>query len=153
MRYSARYLAVGLVAAVQLLFLLDYVLLMKGSVYSAGDSAEMSKHQLPSLPPNRATRYVLLTTQRSGSSWMCDMLNKQPGITCGQSGKKELMINWSYINNSCKKIWASGTTCEEKPNSTFQDWEDQFKREMDSACDNGESICGFKVRVVDPSGT
>jgi len=33
-----------------------------------------------------ARRYILLTTQRSGSSWFCSLLSQQKGIICG--GKK-----------------------------------------------------------------
>jgi LPS sulfotransferase NodH len=51
--------------------------------------------------------YLLLTTQRSGSTWACQLLNSQPGINCGLQGVplgdgnsgtiSETMIQYSFM--------------------------------------------------------
>lgn len=50
-----------------------------------------------------------MSTQRSGSTWVCDLLNKQDGIACGgkMSNKmnkriSELLINYSYMTKKGK---------------------------------------------------
>jgi len=55
----------------------------------------------------RAGRYLLFTTQRSGSTWFCDVLARQPGVQCGvergpggqgqPSRVSEMMIKYSYM--------------------------------------------------------
>jgi len=61
-------------------------------------------------PSFGTTRYLLLTTQRSGSTWFCSVLNRQPGIACGADKRPnpskssriedhvvEMMINYSFM--------------------------------------------------------
>ena len=54
----------------------------------------------------RAGRFLLFTTQRSGSTWFCDVLARQPGVQCGVEGGggqgqpsriSEMMIKYSYM--------------------------------------------------------
>ena len=58
----------------------------------------------------RAGRYLLFTTQRSGSTWFCDVLARQPGVQCGvevpgdgklgqPSRVSEMMIKYSYMKS------------------------------------------------------
>ena len=56
----------------------------------------------------RAGRYLLFTTQRSGSTWFCDVLARQPGVECGVEGpgelghpsrESELMIKYSHMKH------------------------------------------------------
>ena len=56
----------------------------------------------------RAGRFLLFTTQRSGSTWFCDVLARQPGVQCGVEGGggqgqpsriSEMMIKYSYMKN------------------------------------------------------
>ena len=61
---------------------------------------------------SNATRFLLFTTQRSGSTWFCDILNRQNGMKCGVANPKrneqysnnpsrisEMMIRYSYMKN------------------------------------------------------
>lgn len=62
--------------------------------------------------PAHAAKYLLLTTQRSGSTWFCDVLHRQPGIECGvtkvtnqaREGNptriSEMMIHYSFMKHS-----------------------------------------------------
>ena len=45
------------------------------------------------------SKYLLFTTQRSGSSWFCEVLSHQAGISCGIHPTKnsEMLIHYSYI--------------------------------------------------------
>ena len=56
----------------------------------------------------RAGRYLLFTTQRSGSTWFCELLERQPGVQCGVEGHggqgqpsriSEMMIKYSYMKS------------------------------------------------------
>lgn len=76
-------------------------------------------------------KFLLLTTQRSGSTWTCDLLNAQDGITCGGPGKgkgkqtSEMLIElsfqdhnlltWSEMNS--KLNMAFDQTCEQYPST------------------------------------
>ena len=63
----------------------------------------------------RAGRFLLFTTQRSGSTWFCDVLARQPGVQCGVADRlaeqhveklgagpaweSEMMIKYSHMKN------------------------------------------------------
>ena len=58
----------------------------------------------------RAGRYLLFTTQRSGSTWFCELLERQPGVQCGvdkegngrqgqPSRLSEMMIKYSHMQS------------------------------------------------------
>jgi len=72
----------------------------------------------------------LLSTQRSGSTWVCDLLNHQEGITCGGESSRqdsksgELLLNfgkdridteikWSEYEGALER--AFGITCKLDP--------------------------------------
>jgi len=52
-------------------------------------------------------KYILLTTQRSGSTWVCQLLDIQRGITCGVKGLSEMLIGYSGIlkNKTIDLAW------------------------------------------------
>ena len=58
--------------------------------------------------PHRRLGDLLFTTQRSGSTWFCDVLARQPGVECGVEGpgelghpsrESELMIKYSHMKH------------------------------------------------------
>jgi len=56
--------------------------------------------------PSHEAKYILFTTQRSGSTWLCDVLRRQPGIECGISTAhnhiqhiSEMMMHYSFMKN------------------------------------------------------
>ena len=59
--------------------------------------------------PSYEAKYILFTTQRSGSTWLCDVLHRQPGIECGIStahnhsgypwSVAEMMMQYSFMKN------------------------------------------------------
>jgi len=67
----------------------------------------------------RAGKYLLFTTQRSGSTWFCDVLDRQPGVQCGVPKEKvnhlrpsklsEMMIKYSYMNHRVVEGYTSST--------------------------------------------
>lgn len=82
-------------------------------------------------------KYILLSTQRSGSTWTCDLLQQQDGISCGgrsaTMGTKvsELLIKYSF-EKSADAIWLT------------------YKKDLDSAfaeaCQyNPAGSIGFKL--------
>ena len=59
---------------------------------------------------SRAGRYLLFTTQRSGSTWFCDVLSRQPGVECGVPRRDihnlaEMMIHYSYCRPCANVTW------------------------------------------------
>jgi len=46
---------------------------------------QSGNHEVSHSNPHAATcgRYILFTSQRSGSTWTCQVLNSQLGLTCG----------------------------------------------------------------------
>ena len=66
-------------------------------------------------------KYILLTTQRSGSTWTCTLLDAQSGITSGinmrgqrqtepmiaYTNKKEGVVTWSDYENDLSKAMLS----------------------------------------------
>jgi len=83
-------------------------------------------------------RYILLTTQRSGSTWFCDILNHQEDIACGgcpnikkKGYESELMLKYSFADT---------------PNVKFSDYVTDLERAFDEACCKGSALSiGFKL--------
>jgi len=95
--------------------------------------------------PNKAqcAKYILLTTQRSGSTWTCSVLRSQPHVECGALIEKtglyrsELMIQYSY------------QTKDGYAGATWEQWQRHamlaFNRSIPvGGCKAGTSI-GFKL--------
>jgi len=69
---------------------------IKSTCYLAGKSLHKNK------PCQK--KYILLTTQRSGSTWTCELLDQQNGLACGVprakvQNKAELLIKYSFKTN------------------------------------------------------
>jgi len=83
--------------ALQVLSTIGYTQLPNYSRYSS--------HGIFAEPDHfRLQKYILFTTQRSGSTWVCQLLNLQPSITCGIEGRSELMISYSRRIEENKNI-------------------------------------------------
>ena len=83
-------------------------------------------------------KYILLSTQRSGSTWGCSLLDLQEGITCGAPPITKFGTKTSEL------LWHYGP----KKHDELQ-WED-YKRSFDASfakiCDTVPSTAiGFKV--------
>ena len=81
---------------------------MRASLLAAGALLACAGHA-------RAGRFLLFTTQRSGSTWFCDVLARQPGVQCGVADRlaeqhveklgagpaweSEMMIKYSHMKN------------------------------------------------------
>jgi len=59
-------------------------------------------------------RYLLLTSQRSGSTWTCQVLDSQPGLACGVSNSRsptattsEMLIAYSKLYPADEVSWES----------------------------------------------
>lgn len=95
----------------------------------------------------QCTKYILLTTQRSGSSWTCSVLRSQPHVQCGmhhQDGVKrqfeyqsELLIKYSHQ----KQGGYAGATWEQWQRDAML----AFNRSISAeGCSPGSAI-GFKL--------
>lgn len=83
-------------------------------------------------------RFLLLTTQRSGSTWTCGLLDDQNGVSCGshrlehfENRRNELLIKYSMVDKS---------------NVTWQKYENDLDKAFSDVCKHnpGPSI-GFKL--------
>jgi len=84
---------------------------VKVSLHTGWWQHEIHEIKASTTAPSRAGRYLLFTTQRSGSTWFCDVLDRQPGVQCGVArgpnvGKpghstkvSEMMIKYSYMKH------------------------------------------------------
>ena len=112
------------------------------------DGAHTSKKTTPG-------RYILFTTQRSGSTWFCDVLGRQPGVQCGlelsRNEKKstyhpsrttEMMIKYSHM----KRKVIDGY---DYSNITWEKWradsEQQFERLAANYNSGKASVIGYKL--------
>jgi len=110
-------------------------------------SSEDIKHKVPvesaeeidlSVPCQK--KYILLSSQRSGSTWTCDLLQHQDGISCGgrpskgklSVPKSELLIKYSFEIDHASTTWPT------------------YKKDLDSAfaeaCEDNPAVSiGFKL--------
>ena len=67
----------------------------------------VKSHKIGITPRARVQKYILLTTQRSGSTWVCELLDIQRGVTCGTNRKSEMLIQYSRIlkNKTNGLVW------------------------------------------------
>lgn len=75
-------------------------------VFSGADNSDcketclrvhVESHEIDITSRARVQKYILLTTQRSGSTWVCELLDTQRGVTCGFHGASEMLIQYSRI--------------------------------------------------------
>jgi len=83
------------------------------AVLLAGHSARATVRQnaTAQTPP---ARFLLFTSQRSGSTWFCDVLARQPGVVCGAPNNNkratlsvyvsELLIKYSFIRKNTSRV-------------------------------------------------
>ena len=75
-------------------------------VHSTPFNADQAVLRYAAASETRCKQYILLTSQRSGSTWTCQVLDAQLGVTCGRAPRgeehpvateklSELMINFS----------------------------------------------------------
>eukprot|EP00814_Leptocylindrus_danicus_P019949 CAMPEP_0116014484 /NCGR_PEP_ID=MMETSP0321-20121206/6297_1 /TAXON_ID=163516 /ORGANISM="Leptocylindrus danicus var. danicus, Strain B650" /LENGTH=335 /DNA_ID=CAMNT_0003484129 /DNA_START=224 /DNA_END=1228 /DNA_ORIENTATION=- len=77
-----------------------------GAVYDDWKEEEQSKEKYPKVQQENLCnkRYLLLTTQKSGSTWFCSVLHQQNGISCGgrpsryNTPSSELLIKYSIMS-------------------------------------------------------
>lgn len=88
----------------------------------------------------KPVEFILFTTQRSGSTWTCDILRHIPGIKCGVEqpagvststpdkplSVSELMIRYSYM-----KKRAVGNQYFTYANVTFEAWREDFNAALE----------------------
>jgi len=83
-------------------------------------------------------KFLLLTTQRSGSTWTCSLLHQQKGVSCG--GRQgvlgpisELLIHYSYKKKAFPKV-------------TWQEYQRDLDKAFAEAChEHRETSIGFKL--------
>jgi len=102
------------------------------------------KQQEEEQPAPCSSKYVLLTSQRSGSTWVCDLLNRHPSIACGGPFAKnpheervsELLIAYSYKHQREGGLW----------NVTWPQYKESLDKAYDSVCtENPNPSIGFKL--------
>ena len=86
-------------------------------------------------------KYLLLTTQKSGSTWFCSVLHQQNGISCGgrptqyNTPASELLIDYSYITNR------GGIA-----NVTWHQYQNDLDKAFAEVCEhNPATSIGFKL--------
>jgi len=107
----------------------------------------------PLLAKASPSRYLLFTTQRSGSTWVCDVLHRQNGIDCGVANPQhetsehypshisEMMIEYSYMKHSLVNGFDYSTITWDKWRA---DCEAAFARLEREAADDAVGV-GFKL--------
>ena len=106
--------------------------------------------------PSSGAKYLLFTTQRSGSTWFCDVLARQPGVECGlelppknvaigyPTRKSEMMISYSFMKKRVVRGYNYG-------NITWAQWradcEAQFAAlsAAHTAAGDAKMALGFKL--------
>lgn len=84
----------------------------------------LERTQQPPTPPTpertqRIQRFLVLTTQHSGSSWLTDQLNAQPGVTCLRELLEDLDYNRLPRNDS-HVLAPSWTEWQARAEAAFQ---------------------------------
>ena len=87
-------------------------------------------------------KYLLLTTQKSGSTWFCSVLHQQNGISCGgrpvpslHTPVSELLIKYSHITHR------GGIA-----NVTWQQYQNDLDNAFTEVCEyNPATSIGFKI--------
>ena len=87
-------------------------------------------------------RFLLLSSQRSGSTWTCQVLDSQPGLTCGvRSGKSASGANSEMLMKYSAAYPGDGVSWEA--------WEADAERAFDAlrreACSGKGGGIGFKL--------
>lgn len=96
-------------------------------------------HQAPS-----PKRFLLFSTQRSGSTWLCSLLNAQDGAMCGiPKLRYELMMEYSGLRAAHKVF--SQTQWEKDADKYFQRLRDA-QNQSGSRLSNKQSAIGFKLQ-------
>ena len=85
-------------------------------------------------------KYLLLTTQKSGSTWFCTVLHEQMGMSCGgkpgnlKTPVSELLIKYSFYNSS------------EMARVTWKQYKDDLDQAFAQVCEyNPATSIGFKL--------
>mmetsp|Transcript_1292 Transcript_1292/g.2745 ORF Transcript_1292/g.2745 Transcript_1292/m.2745 type:complete len:255 (-) Transcript_1292:8-772(-) len=105
--------------------------------------------------PSCGTKYLLFTTQRSGSTWLCDVLNRQSGVACGvpkshsdpdhSSLVSEMMIAYSFLRTHAV---VKGFEGYDYSNITWARWRADFEAQFARLAEqgrNGTVAIGFKL--------
>jgi len=143
MTKNSGFIAIGFVIGFSINHLLSLLFLSKlqvqtrqfknntsGSVLLSNDKRELCQR-----------KYILLTTQKSGSTWFCDVLDQQSEISCGGrpsslgTPQSELVIFYSKLTNSGKI-----------GDVTWQQYQNDLDKAFAEVCEyNPAMSIGFKV--------
>lgn len=89
--------------------------------------------------PTICSKYILLTTQKSGSTWVCNLLDQQDNISCGGEFNdrgfrtSELLMRYSKLRN-------------EKASVIWSEYKEDLDNAFQSVCDDNPSLLtGFKL--------
>ena len=103
---------------------------------NSGNSPKAAEKHVPDeMPPANCTKFLVFTTQRSGSTWFCEALGRQREVYCPEMS--ELLIEFSrkpYRN-------VSADSAEEWTRAV----DAAFARVCSSAKQQGKQIAGFKL--------
>ena len=117
--------------------------LIKGLLSHSNEEEEIIEKQVGEIlhdTPPCQQKYLLITTQRSGSTWTCNVFDKQDNITCGGSVKHQRNVTW-YEGMKFSEMLMS--------HPKWDSWEEAQKfidDAFDEVCENAPSIAiGFKV--------
>ena len=116
---------------------------------NAGNHQEIKQSNVPNNHSQQQTsefeqcskKYLLLTTQKSGSTWFCSVLHEQMGMSCGgkpnvklNTPVSELLIQYSFKNSS------------EMARVTWKQYKDDLDQAFAQVCEyNPATSIGFKL--------
>ena len=116
---------------------------------NAGNHQEIKQSNVPNNYSQQQTsefeqcskKYLLLTTQKSGSTWFCSVLHEQMGMSCGgrpdvnlNTPVSELLIQYSFKNSS------------EMARVTWKQYKDDLDQAFAQVCEyNPATSIGFKL--------
>ena len=119
--------------------------------HSASENKEVQTQEVVSATPQTliseeeetcSKKYILLSTQRSGSTWTCDLLRHQEGISCGKPKKNNEQVEYT----SELLIQYSSLLKNETNNVEWSKYEQDLNNAFDEACKGNPSLSiGFKL--------